>query len=569
MKYLKYKNLTIWIVVLPLAGIIITTAVFIKVFKDYNNNIYSDNIQKIRLNIIKNNKIQAQNRVQFMESFLLGSKNNLMIKADNEIKTATKVAYDVIDDTYRRYKHLSRWKLISKIQGKLREIRLFDDLKGSYEIYDLNGKALLLPLNRMREQKNMIHLQDAKGVFIIKEQIELVKSKGKFFYNWHKIDERSNKVIEVRSYVYYFPRLNLFIGASRTFPAIQNSIKKQIELLFKEINSEKGNFIFAYDYKGTVLSHFDKRKIGTNIINEQIESEYIVQKMIKGAKNLNEGFFLSYISGYDLTSGIKKYKNSYIKDIKDLKFIIGTGTYYDDILVQIKSENKKFYEEFQLVLSYVYTGAILVLLLILIITFFISIRINKSMKEYEKKILLSQKEISAQSETLKYQVEHDNLTGLLSRRCFFDKLSESIKSASIKKNRIAVIFIDIDKFKNINDKLGHDAGDIIIKNVADNLKLIMRNEDTVSRFGGDEFVMYLENIKDMKNVLIVLQKIENSFKTPIAFNETEIPITLSMGISVFPDDTKNIDVLMKNADIAMYRAKSSGRNQYKFFSSTD
>lgn len=166
---------------------------------------------------------------------------------------------------------------------------------------------------------------------------------------------------------------------------------------------------------------------------------------------------------------------------------------------------------------------------------------------------------------LEIQANRDALTGLANRTLLFDQLEKTISYASRYKRRIAIIYIDLDHFKFINDSLGHKAGDIFLKKVAERLKDAIRSSDLIARIGGDEFVLVLPDLSDIESCPVLLRKILNSIAKPIVIDGHEINTTCSIGFSVFPDDATESEVLINNADAAMYRAKELGRNNFQFF----
>ena len=162
---------------------------------------------------------------------------------------------------------------------------------------------------------------------------------------------------------------------------------------------------------------------------------------------------------------------------------------------------------------------------------------------------------------------YDLLTNLPNRALFYDSLNNSISKAKRKDKKIALMFIDLDNFKTINDTLGHDYGDLLLKEVSKKLKSILRTEDVVSRLGGDEFTVILDPIEDNTFPSFVAQKIIDELSKPIKLKDEMGYIGSSIGIAIFPDDAKDIDTLIKFADMAMYRAKESGKNRYRYFTS--
>ncbi len=191
--------------------------------------------------------------------------------------------------------------------------------------------------------------------------------------------------------------------------------------------------------------------------------------------------------------------------------------------------------------------------------------INKDNKRYIGGIY---SDITNQKKTetkLNILAHYDLLTNLPNRMMFQDSLKNMISKASRNKSKIALMFIDLDNFKMINDTLGHDYGDLLLQEVAARLKKILRAEDVVSRLGGDEFTVILDDVKDTAYPSVVAQKIIDTLSQPVKLKDEMGYIGASIGISIFPDDTDIMDQLIKNADLAMYRSKHEGKNVYRYF----
>ena len=172
----------------------------------------------------------------------------------------------------------------------------------------------------------------------------------------------------------------------------------------------------------------------------------------------------------------------------------------------------------------------------------------------------------AHAQHVEYMAYHDALTGLANRAMFSNCLSRSISEAGRYGRRLAVAFLDLDRFKRINDTLGHEAGDQLLREVASRIKGCIRDSDTVARLGGDEFVVLLPELADEKYAAVVAKKILAAAAKPFNVMGQEFRVTASIGISTFPQDGLDEQTLTKNADIAMYQAKAEGRNNFKFYS---
>ena len=174
-------------------------------------------------------------------------------------------------------------------------------------------------------------------------------------------------------------------------------------------------------------------------------------------------------------------------------------------------------------------------------------------------------ETRAMAQKMLHMAQHDFLTGLANRALLTERLTRAIGLAKRKKKQVALLFIDLDNFKQINDSLGHAVGDKLLQSVSSRLQEVVRTTDTVCRQGGDEFVILLTEIEQRKDAAQVAEKLIAAFALPHLINESELSITLSVGISVYPDDCTDVETAYQHADEAMYQAKKSGKNSYQFY----
>lgn len=170
-----------------------------------------------------------------------------------------------------------------------------------------------------------------------------------------------------------------------------------------------------------------------------------------------------------------------------------------------------------------------------------------------------------QEEKIRHQAHHDALTGMPNRNLFNDRLAHGIAKLQRVGGKLAVLYLDLDGFKTINDSLGHAMGDELLRAVAGRLSGVLRDDDTIARFGGDEFALLLEDVEGHANVVRLAERMMEVFRSPYHIGEHEFHITSSIGIALYPDDGETADILIRNADIAMYKAKDSGRNHFHFF----
>jgi diguanylate cyclase (GGDEF)-like protein len=171
-------------------------------------------------------------------------------------------------------------------------------------------------------------------------------------------------------------------------------------------------------------------------------------------------------------------------------------------------------------------------------------------------------------EKIQQMAYHDTLTDLPNRKLFSDRLSIALAQAKRNQKKVGVAMLDLDKFKDVNDILGHDVGDFLLKATAERLSAALRKGDTVARFGGDEFVLILPDLKGREDVIQVAQKIVDSFRKLFLIDTHQLIVTTSIGIAVYPYDGTDEAILLKNADKAMYQAKQTGRDRYQLYKET-
>jgi diguanylate cyclase (GGDEF)-like protein len=184
----------------------------------------------------------------------------------------------------------------------------------------------------------------------------------------------------------------------------------------------------------------------------------------------------------------------------------------------------------------------------------------------ERVILLAIEDITERKqseEKIQQMAYHDSLTGLPNRKLFSDRLGIALIHAQRNQKKVGIAMLDLDNFKDVNDTLGHDAGDILLKAAAMRLSAELRKVDTVARFGGDEFVLILPDLKVIEDAIPVAQKIVDSFRKSFLIDTNQLIVTMSIGIAVYPNDGTDEAMLLKNADIAMYQAKQAGRDRYQ------
>ncbi len=172
-------------------------------------------------------------------------------------------------------------------------------------------------------------------------------------------------------------------------------------------------------------------------------------------------------------------------------------------------------------------------------------------------------------ERIKELAYHDPLTGLPNRTLFYDRMDVALARARRNGDKLALLLMDLDQFKDVNDSLGHATGDKLLQAVGERLTTLLRESDTICRMGGDEFLILLTGIASVDEVNKIADRVLEAIRVPFIFNDHQVDVTTSLGVTIYPDDAEDVDTLIKQTDVAMYFAKERGRNNYQRYSSSD
>ncbi|MBN2795629.1 MAG: sensor domain-containing diguanylate cyclase [Clostridia bacterium] len=296
--------------------------------------------------------------------------------------------------------------------------------------------------------------------------------------------------------------------------------------------------------------------LSTNTEDEQGNKPYLIelQGILLEGELYNEYFFKK------MDSNITAHKLSYAKLYEPYDWVIATGVYLDDIDILIQNEILGFKIEFKKVFISSLVVSFISLIFSSAVIFLFERQIHQMISTYTLAIKEQNLQLENEKNTMEALALYDELTGLLNRRSMETRIDAMIKTYQAKENSFALVLCDIDHFKNVNDTYGHDAGDKVLASVAKCIESVVRANDYVSRWGGEEFVILLSNAsKDI--AYMVAEKIRLAVESEIVFyDKKEIKCTISLGVAIYKKDSLGKKGLLKEADKLMYIAKQNGRN---------
>ena len=347
------------------------------------------------------------------------------------------------------------------------------------------------------------------------------------------------------------------IDALYKFEKDRNKTIKLMQKVLSKMRWDKKGYIFVFDYHGNTLYHPNHYYMTINRWNFERHGVKVIRLLILSAlKHPKTGTYVKYLA-YN-PGGKPMEKISYVKIYEPLKIVIGNGVYLNYLNKKLLNSKTEYKNLVMNILTEMILIVIIVLIIVLLIVYFISKKVNELFNEYISVL-------EEQKQKLFIKAHTDTLIGLYNREFLKIELKRFLSELKYNNKKLALIFIDIDYFKEINDSHGHDMGDFILKKVAKKLEESVRDIDLVVRFGGDEFIVVLNQINTIDEITSFVNRIINKLKEKIIIEGKKYNITASVGISVAPNDTMDKNTLIKYADTAMYEAKKAGKDRFRFY----
>ena len=579
MKFLTEKHISKLNLIsgLMIVGLLVVSMGYVSISKYYKNFQVRTQIFEQDYFTLTKEKIKASVEIQIRQ---IESKNVRVEKETNEnlVASVGKI-YDIIESTYQNYTTSATKKELVKIVLKPLQAFEMHETSDHYFVCDIKGNILIhSPPKLLEENKNYLNFKNSKGEFFIKDIISIAnKDNGAFYsYHWKRFDDTKKDIYPKIVYLKKFKPLDLIIVAG-TYPNDTEQLVKS--KMLARMNSiaglfEQNTYLFAYELmeengkaRFKTLVHHDKNEIGKEFSSETVDAEEstFLKQLLTDIKEYGEIFISHMDSKPGETKKIKKM--SYFKFYPRWNWIIARGFYAEDLANIINKRKQEFKKDIGRDIKSFLAILIVFIILSVMVSVASSRGINGIITDYKDKVTHQNEELRKREQQLiklnKILDEtgrKDPLTGLSNRRDMDEKLTHQQALFKRSKRPFAIIMADIDYFKSINDSYGHDMGDNILIWMAKFLKDIVRGQDIVSRWGGEEFLLLLPET-NLEGASTLAEKIRAGIADKsIEQDDIRLNVTLTLGVSVYDKETKMEEVI-KQADDALYKGKRNGRNQ--------
>ncbi|MDB1124027.1 bifunctional diguanylate cyclase/phosphodiesterase [Vibrio algarum] len=536
------------------------------VLKD-NREKAQQSIDSLRDEVVDRQKDSIRQHVNLVVNEILYQQTQTRKILKEQAQQRVEEAHAIAMNIYQTNPDRSQSEITSLIAEALRPIRFFEG-RGYFFIFQMDGTNVMHGLRPEIEGKSAWNSQDIRGTYILREHIQLVEQKGEAFYQWWypKPGEDKNKEFEKVGFGKRFEPYNWMIGTGEYLSDVESDVKKKVLDWINDYGYDERGFLFVLDRNGKILSHRDDRYVGLNIADISMGARLDLNSMTYESKN--EGGFLQFDIPVNYGSNQTKEKVSFVKSINKWEWIVGTGFYADDfeeylVQKQIVLEEQN-HQEFVKITSLSAVLTMLVTAMSLILSNMIASRFGK----FQSRISNDFHELESAKDRMQYMALHDALTGLPNRVLLLEDISQGIELAKKNKTELAVVFVDLDDFKKVNDLYGHSSGDKLLELISRKFETILGPMDTVSRFGGDEFIFCFPELRSAEHARDIIKSIRQVFDDQFVIDGKILVTNCSIGVSMYPSDSDDAESLIRKADIVLYKSKAIHKGEVMFFNHT-
>ena len=532
------------------------------VIKD-NQEKARESIKSLREDIIATNKNAIKQSTNKTANYILYKKDMVIDELKKLSQQRVNEAYAIATNIYNNNQNKPKSTVTKLIIDALRPIRFYNG-RGYFFIFQMDGVNVMHGLKPYLEGMSAWDTQDLRGSYILREHINLIKQQnGEAFYHWwyQKPGESSKKEYEKIGFGKYFAPYNWFIGTGEYIADIESDLK--ISLLKSVINFEhtENENIFIIDAQGNILAKETKDNKSDLLINSR---SFITEKMAKTAQP--DGNFITLNDTSLQTDKNVKTEMGYIRRIKGWNWIIGSYFNSSNVnhYINIKQQEANALNRKKLT-NVIILSVFSTLFMVgssLIVSNLIARRFNRFQQHIEHNI----NALETSKNKLHHMALHDALTGLPNRILLLEKINQGIAAADIHHQQVAIVLIDIDDFKKVNDCHGHSAGDELLKAICKKFTSTFSPQDTISRFGGDEFMFCFPHLNNLNEAYLKVAQIQQLFDDKFIVNGREIMTQCSIGVSMYPADDSQPEGLIRKADIVLYKSKAELKGSVNFYS---
>ncbi|CAM3574211.1 Phytochrome-like protein cph2 [Vibrio aerogenes CECT 7868] len=365
------------------------------------------------------------------------------------------------------------------------------------------------------------------------------------------------------TYTMDFPAFHWTLGITKYKTNAFEQMKSEMLEWFSNYEYGEGGYFFVLSQSGTLLAHHYNDFFGLDLK----VGNHIGQTLLSGIlkQTSHGGGYVRYQKPLTISGKTTLEQIIYVKEVKGWDWIIGTGFYskrFENDLSEKEAQLIRYNHQGLLKLSLI---AIISTILLILLSAYVSHLIARRFNQFQQRIIDDVNHLEQTKNQMEYMAHHDALTGLPNRILMIKKINQSIRLARKHHRHVAVMFVDLDNFKNVNDLYGHTLGDQLLKVLGHKFKAIMDEKGFVSRFGGDEFIFCFPDLNNKTEAKAKIKIIRQTLETPVNIEGKTLSVGCSIGITMYPSDSADAETLISKADAALYKSKSHKKGEASFY----
>lgn len=468
--------------------------------------------------------------------------------------------YTVAQNIYSSNQHLSNPELKAMILNEIRRMS-FANKQSYIYVYDMQGTTLVHPLVPEFESVNQMNVSNSEGHFVIAEQVALMQETTSAFmrYKFKRPgygDQEFDKLTHIRRFEPY----GWFFGTGVYLDEVKETSYQRILNILANVTVGENGYLFVFEENGDTLLRQNQILTGQDQnafldVGEDFKTQVLNQSQ--------SGGFVDYIT--EDSDGVLGPKTSFVKRVDGWDWIIGTGIYLNKIQTSIEKRKEELLNESRNEFGLVLVFSVLATLVCIFLSALVSRKISLRFTQMEQRISDDFNRLKNSRRRLQHMARHDALTSLPNRSELEHQVSRAIAKSKLQGKLVAVVFVDLDDFKRINDQYGHSYGDELLKQISQRFEQCLSESDIVSRFGGDEFVFCFPELDELAQAEAKVKQIQSVFKKAFNLHGVSIKTQCSAGVAMYPYDGTEVNNLLTKADIVLYKAKDSKKGESVFY----
>ncbi|WP_282167794.1 bifunctional diguanylate cyclase/phosphodiesterase [Shewanella japonica] len=525
----------------------------------------NESILSLREDVISRQKKEINQQVNQVINVIQFKNNLVLSQLKQQSKSRVDEAHSIAQSIFVNNPDKPKSDVIKMIINALRPIR-FNDGRGYFFIFDMQGNNILHGLKPHLEGTSVWDAQDLRGTFILQEHINKIKrQQGEAFYHWwyQKPGYPATQEFEKVGFGKQFTPFNWFIGTGEYIADVENDEKATLLNWISEYDYGNHQRLFVIDKQGHSLANPITHNEHAFIERHEDTTQQMVKQLL--SQVTTEGNLVEFDLSSQTEFALTPVEITYAKLFEPWGWIVGSHFNSHDFEAYLMSKQEALLLNNHEKLMKVLTLSIISTFLMVGGCLFASNLIANRFKKFKHRIEKDFTKLANSKATMKHMAMHDALTGLPNRMCLLDQINQDLKSAKKHHKKLALVLIDIDNFKKVNDIYGQSSGDELLKKLSQALAQSIEPIDTLARFGGDEFAFCFPNLDNNQQVHQKIALIQTILNKAYTVNNTEHMIKCSIGISMYPSDSQDPEGLIRKADIVLYKSKTNLNGSVTFF----